>query len=46
MTPRSKRRWWNTPRFDVFELTLLVAFALMLAGAWVIARRAGSVRPG
>jgi len=46
MTPRSKRRWWNTPRFDVFELTLLVAFALMLAGAWVIARRSSPVRPG
>jgi FkbM family methyltransferase len=46
MRTRSRRRWWNQPRFDVVELVLVVGFALVLAGSWVIARRTSPVRPG
>ena len=46
MTTRTNRRWWNQPRFDVLELALIVTFALVISGAWVMTRGTGAVRPG
>jgi FkbM family methyltransferase len=45
MTARPTRRWWNQPRFDVIEITLLAGFAVILLLGWVATRQRGSVRP-
>lgn len=46
MTRTSQRRWWNRPRFDVLEVTLLLLLGWGATGVWFVASSLEARRPG